>query len=268
MRFSTLGIPTHLKRSPLTECIHVHTVLVGSISGQYSRDTLRILAVKIWKKLINGETLEPKIINIIWQPIFSVSELPRWSGINHFRKIINVHFSDASKFEDILKVSIVLIASGIKIYYILNHLIDRALCLTFNAHRNQEPSWISSFTTAPNLPDNWYIFCNGGAYWKDYFRWARRSQDFWTKDDCIFNLLPSSLSAINDMLIRNMYKLLQKLLTRTGIFQKTICFHTFSMTSWIKEWLETTIRSQMNKCMARLRTPTTFAPILKMWPHK
>ena len=35
----------------------------------------------------------------------SAAELLRWRGINHFKKIINVHFTDASKFEDLLKVS-------------------------------------------------------------------------------------------------------------------------------------------------------------------
>ncbi|KAF8227364.1 hypothetical protein L208DRAFT_1297238 [Tricholoma matsutake] len=32
------------------------------------------------------------------------SKFPRWQNLNHFEKIVNVHFSNASKFEDILKI--------------------------------------------------------------------------------------------------------------------------------------------------------------------
>ncbi|KDR65150.1 hypothetical protein GALMADRAFT_148940 [Galerina marginata CBS 339.88] len=32
--------------------------------------------------------------------------LPRWRGLNHFNKILNIQFSDANKYEDIMKLSI------------------------------------------------------------------------------------------------------------------------------------------------------------------
>ncbi|KAJ3559044.1 hypothetical protein NP233_g11364 [Leucocoprinus birnbaumii] len=35
--------------------------------------------------------------------------MPRWRGLPHFGKILNVHFTDATKFEDIMKISLFLI---------------------------------------------------------------------------------------------------------------------------------------------------------------
>jgi hypothetical protein len=35
--------------------------------------------------------------------------LPRWRNLNHFDHIMSVHFSDANKYEDILKVDITFI---------------------------------------------------------------------------------------------------------------------------------------------------------------
>jgi hypothetical protein len=38
--------------------------------------------------------------------------LPRWRGLTHFEKIIGFEFSDATKFEDLLRVSAYAKCSG------------------------------------------------------------------------------------------------------------------------------------------------------------
>jgi len=75
----------------------------------------------------------------------SVSNLPRWSGLTHFRKIINVHFSDASKFEDILKVSL----QWTPYQKLTIFELDYTLCHPYGAHRGQQPKRIPPFASAP-----------------------------------------------------------------------------------------------------------------------
>lgn len=36
--------------------------------------------------------------------ILRMKALPRWRNLNHFDYIMSLHFSDANKYEDILKV--------------------------------------------------------------------------------------------------------------------------------------------------------------------
>jgi len=44
--------------------------------------------------------------------------LPRWRNLNHFDHIMSVHFSDANKYEDILKVNVIfIILKDIAIFY-------------------------------------------------------------------------------------------------------------------------------------------------------
>lgn len=46
------------------------------------------------------------IIQLSLHFIFRAAQLPQWCDLHHFDKILNVHFTDASKFEDIVKVFI------------------------------------------------------------------------------------------------------------------------------------------------------------------
>lgn len=40
-----------------------------------------------------------------WLFLFRISEIPSWSGLNHFSGIMKTEFADGSKYEDISKVS-------------------------------------------------------------------------------------------------------------------------------------------------------------------
>lgn len=33
-----------------------------------------------------------------------MASLPRWRGLNHFNAVMKVHFTDGTKYEDIMKV--------------------------------------------------------------------------------------------------------------------------------------------------------------------
>lgn len=61
------------------------------------------------KVLILGSYYDLAIIIInkssqIKSMYFRADAMPRWRGVNHFKNIMDIHFSDANKFEDILKV--------------------------------------------------------------------------------------------------------------------------------------------------------------------
>lgn len=72
-----------------------------------------------------------------------MAALPRWRELNHFDKVVDIHFADATKFEDILKVGSMSISYQKKANVCI---LDTTLCSTQYLRMVQAERSLPTFT--------------------------------------------------------------------------------------------------------------------------
>ena len=66
---------------------------------EYIHELGRLAAGKVDEQCVHVFTFGSYLIVSL-----RIGELPRWRNLNHFNEIMNIHFADVNKFEDILNV--------------------------------------------------------------------------------------------------------------------------------------------------------------------
>lgn len=101
---------------------------------------------------------------------FRMAALPRWRNLNHFDQIMSVHFSDANKYEDILKVPIFLFCKSCADH----HWLDADIYVTQCPYTKRKSPWISDASLSVILSQFGHVGITRSSNWGH--TWVRSSR--------------------------------------------------------------------------------------------
>jgi len=108
-----------------------------------------------------------------------MDKIPQWWNLNHFDAIMHVHFTDGSKYEDILKASNSINLEEFSLTSRGLFLIPCGVCCPQYPCRRQTSPGLPVATVSPKICGYQCVLVSCGAHRWNYCIWMRRAQCIW-----------------------------------------------------------------------------------------